>query len=105
MTAEHATEFRARQSATWRRSKVWLLFVVAGFVGMFAAGEVGGESSAGRWALALASFGGLAFGIVMLTRVVLAHYRCPNCERSVVHAIDGVFLNPKACPHCHVPLR
>ena len=103
--AEHATEFRARQSATWRRSKVWLVLVVAGFVGMFAAGEVDGGSPAGRWAVAIASLGGLAAGIIMLTRVVLAHYRCPNCERSVAHVIDGVPLNPKACPHCHVSLR
>jgi hypothetical protein len=105
MKAEHATEFRARQSATWQRSKLWLVLAVAGFVGMVAAGHVDGESSASRWALALASFGGLAFGIAMLTRIVLAHYRCPNCERSVIRVLDGVPLSPKACPHCHVPLR
>lgn len=105
MTAEHAAEFRARQSATWRRSKVWLLLVVAGFIGMLAAGEVDGSSSAGRWSVALASFSGFALGIVMLTRAVLAHYRCPSCERSVVHALDGVPLNPKTCPHCHARLR
>ena|SRR5688572_11935313 len=105
MPAEYAAQFRARQVETWRRSKLWLLLMAGGFVGGFFVGSLDGDSPADLWVAGLICFGAVALGIIMLTRVVLHHYRCPNCERPVVHAMDDVPFSPKSCPHCHAALR
>ena len=93
MSADHVAEFRARQAETWQKSGFWIALMLGGFVWACLVGGLDSDSSPRLWVAGLLSFGIVGLSVVMVTRVVVEHYRCPNCERLGLQE-DGVPLFP-----------
>ena len=101
-------KFQERRAETWRRVRIPVIVMLAGFLVLFFFSEGVRPEPTLRFWISFIAFISVVGAVAYVTFTWKRLYRCPECEAPVQNSFlrgGDVPLNPDSCPNCGVRLR